>query len=85
MGDYSRTSINTSINTGTVAGVCCNIFGDGLTQKLIPNFTWGHKELSIYEFEKCLKDIENWKVMKNKTFTEHEKDKLKYIFENYND
>ncbi len=25
MGDYSRSSINTSFNTGTVTGVCCNI------------------------------------------------------------
>lgn len=27
MGDYSRCAINTSFNTGTVAGVSCNIFG----------------------------------------------------------
>jgi UDP-N-acetylglucosamine diphosphorylase/glucosamine-1-phosphate N-acetyltransferase len=30
MGDYSRSAINTSFNTGTVTGVCCNIFGEGL-------------------------------------------------------
>src|SRR5687767_2120314 len=27
MGDYSRTAINTAINTGTVIGVGCNVFG----------------------------------------------------------
>ena len=39
MGDYSRTAINTSINTGTVIGVCCNVFGEGLTPKYIPSFS----------------------------------------------
>ncbi len=85
MGDYSRTAINTSINTGTVAGVCCNIFGEGLTPKVIPSFTWGTKELSRYEFDKALKDISNWKQMKNKVFSEHEIAVLKYVFDNYND
>ncbi|TDH28039.1 glucose-1-phosphate thymidylyltransferase [Segetibacter sp. 3557_3] len=85
MGDYSRTAINTSINTGTVAGVCCNIFGEGLTPKIIPNFTWGTKELSRYEFDKALKDISKWKQMKNKLFSESEISILKYVFDNYND
>ena len=38
MGDYTHTSINTSINTGTVIGVCANVFGAGLTPKYIPSF-----------------------------------------------
>ncbi len=84
MGDYSRTSINTSINTGTVIGVCCNVFGEGLTPKVINNFSWGMKGQSSYEFEKALKDISNWKKMKNKTLSEPETKVLKHIFENYN-
>lgn len=84
MGDYSRTSINTSINTGTVIGICCNVFGEGLTPKFIPDFTWGGKEQKRYEFEKAMKDISNWKKMKNKTISEPETKILKHIFENYN-
>ena len=38
MGDYSRTSINTSINTGTVMGVCSNVFEAGLLQNIFPIF-----------------------------------------------
>ena len=41
MGDYSRTAINTSLNTGTVIGVCCNIFGEGFPPKYVPDFQWG--------------------------------------------
>lgn len=40
MGDYSRTAINTSINTGTIIGVSSNVFGNGLTPKYIPSFSW---------------------------------------------
>jgi UDP-N-acetylglucosamine diphosphorylase/glucosamine-1-phosphate N-acetyltransferase len=85
MGDYSRTSINTSINTGAVIGLCCNVFGEGLTPKVISNFTWGTKELSRYEFDKALKDIMNWIKMKNKDFTPEQENVLKYVFDNYND
>jgi UDP-N-acetylglucosamine diphosphorylase/glucosamine-1-phosphate N-acetyltransferase len=83
MGDYSRTYINTSINTGTVIGICCNVFEDGLTPKFIPDFTWGEKEQKKYAFEKAVKDIANWKKMKNKTISEPETKVLKHIFENY--
>ncbi len=84
MGDYSRTSINTSINTGTVIGVCCNVFGEGLTPKIIGDFSWGVKGQNRYEFDKAIKDIANWKKMKNKTISEPETKILKHIFENYN-
>ncbi len=84
MGDYSRTSINTSINTGTVIGVCCNVFGEGLTPKNIHDFSWGSKDRNRYEFEKALKDISNWKKMKNKIISEEETKILKHIFENSN-
>jgi UDP-N-acetylglucosamine diphosphorylase/glucosamine-1-phosphate N-acetyltransferase len=84
MGDYSRTSINASINTGTVIGTCCNVFGEGLTPKVIADFSWGAKGSNRYEFEKALKDISNWKKMKNKTISEPERNILKHIFENSN-
>ena len=83
MGDYSRTSINTSINTGTVMGVCSNVFETGLTPKYIPNFSWGCDGLQRYELQKALTDIDNWKKMKSESITESEKTILTYIFKNY--
>jgi len=80
MGDYSRAAINTSFNTGTVVGVCANVFGEGMPAKFIPNFTWGNKGLSLYEFEKALSDIRNWKKLKNQVLTEAEITQLKHIF-----
>ena len=83
MGDYSKTAINTSINTGTVMGVCSNVFDTGLTPKYIPNFSWGSDGLRRYELEKALTDIDNWKNLKGRAITENEKTILTYIFKNY--
>ena len=83
MGDYSKTSINTSINTGTVIGVCSNIFESGLTPKYIPSFSWGCDGLRRYDLEKALTNIGDWKKLKGRNLTENEKTILTYIFKNY--
>ena len=83
MGDYSRTAINTSINTGTVIGVSCNVFGSGLTPKYIPNFSWGHEGLNRYRFDKALEDIRAWKSLKGKSLSDEEIHILQIIFEKY--
>jgi UDP-N-acetylglucosamine diphosphorylase/glucosamine-1-phosphate N-acetyltransferase len=81
MGDYSRSAINTSFNTGTVVGTCCNIFTEGLTPKYIPNFSWGCKG-ERYELPKAFTDIENWKIMKGETLSKEERELLKNLYPN---
>jgi len=83
VGDYSRTAINTSVNTGTVIGVCCNVFGGGLTPKYIPSFSWGTDGVQRYELKKALLDIDNWKKLKGQSITDNEKTILHYIFKNF--
>jgi UDP-N-acetylglucosamine diphosphorylase/glucosamine-1-phosphate N-acetyltransferase len=82
MGDYSRSAINTSFNTGTVVGCGSNVFGDGLTPKHIPSFSWGFDNSVKYNFGKALNDIANWKKLKNEELTDIEIQTLKHIFEN---
>jgi UDP-N-acetylglucosamine diphosphorylase / glucose-1-phosphate thymidylyltransferase / UDP-N-acetylgalactosamine diphosphorylase / glucosamine-1-phosphate N-acetyltransferase / galactosamine-1-phosphate N-acetyltransferase len=77
MGDYSRAAINTAFNTGTVVGVCCNIFSEGFPPKLVNNFTWGNEK---YNFEKAVQDIDNWKKLKGKSITEEEKNILQQLY-----
>ena len=72
MGDYSRAAINTSFNTGTVVGVCCNVFTNGLTPKFIPDFSWGVAG-EKYLLEKAFNDINNWKKFKGQFITDEEK------------
>jgi len=81
MGDYSRSAINTSFNTGTVVGTCCNIFTEGLTPKYIPNFSWGCKG-ERYELPKAFTDIENWKIMKGENLSKEERELLKNLYPN---
>lgn len=83
MGDYSRTAINTGINTGTVIGVCSHVYGSGLTPKYIPSFSWGSEGIERYHLEKAFTDIQAWKVLKKQTMTETEKTILKHIFDHY--
>ena len=78
MGDYSRCAINTSFNTGTVVGICCNVFNSSeLTQKFIDNFTWRDEN---YEFEKAIKHIKNWKEFKGHNLSETEIKGLEKIY-----
>ena len=80
MGDYSKAAINTSFNTGTVVGVCCNVFATGLTPKLITNFSWGADGITKYKLDKALLDIDNWKKLKGLTISDREKQILTDIY-----
>lgn len=77
MGDYSRSAINTSFNTATIVGVCCNIFGSNAPGKYVDNFSWGNER---YIFEKALKDIDNWKKMKARSITDAEIKMLEKLY-----
>lgn len=76
MGDYSRSAINSSFNTGSVVGVCCNVFGAGLLPKRIPDFSWGKE---WYQLDKAFRDIQNWKAFKKQSLSELEKHQLTQI------
>ena len=84
MGDHSKSGINTMFNTGTVIGVCSNIFGDGFPRNYIPNFSWGGAAgLTTYQLDKAFKVAEL--VMKRREVQFNDKDKriLNHIFENF--
>jgi len=82
MGDYTRTAINTSINTGSVFGVCCNVFADGLSPKVLNNFSWGTND-EKYLPGKALQDISNWKNMKHLSLSVVEINMLKHLYDNF--
>ena len=81
MGDYSKSAINTSFNTGTVVGVSCNIFGNEMPPKFVPNFTWGNE---MYSIDKAIADIQKWKQSKQQEITNQEIEILKNIHQNLN-
>lgn len=80
VGDYTRFAINSTINTGSMVGVCANVFGAGLLPREIGHFSWG-VEGKKYNFEKAVSDINNWKKMKGKLLTDAEQSVLEHIFQ----
>lgn len=83
MGDYSKSSINTQFNTGTVVGISTNIFGYGFPPKYIPSFSWGGiQKNDIFNFEKACQAIQNMMYRRNRIFIDEDKKIIKHIFNN---
>ena len=83
MGDYSKAAINTSFNTGTVVGICSNVFAQGLTPKYIPHFSWGCDGITRYRLSNALEDIARWKQLKGMEITEKEKRVLTDVYKKF--
>lgn len=82
MGDHSRTGINTMINTGTIIGTACNIFGANYPQRYIPDFSWGGSELlRLYRFDKFLQNAKAMTERRGVTLSEEEIQLLRTIYE----
>lgn len=82
MGDHSKSGINTMFNTGTVIGVCCNLFGPGFLPKYIPSFSWGGQHRLVeYRLDKCVEVARRVMKRRNVELTETEEDLLHKIFE----
>ncbi len=71
MGDYSRSAVLTAFHTGAVVGVCCNVFGGRPCPGYLPDFSWG-LDGERYDWERALRDIDNWKKLKGQFLTERE-------------
>ena len=80
MGDHSKSGISTMFNTGTVVGVCSNVFGSGFPRNFIPSFSWGgNKGFTDYKIEKVFEV--NDKVMKRRNciFSDIDKEILSHL------
>ena len=59
MGDHSKTGINAMLNTGTLCGVCCNLFSDKYPPKFVPSFSWvSGSDIVPYHFDKAVEAME---------------------------
>jgi UDP-N-acetylglucosamine diphosphorylase/glucosamine-1-phosphate N-acetyltransferase len=79
MGDYSRSAINTSFNTGTVVGACSSVHQPGLTPRHIPSFIWGNHS---YILNKAIEHVANWKRLKGQNISTLEVDILTHLAHN---
>jgi UDP-N-acetylglucosamine diphosphorylase/glucosamine-1-phosphate N-acetyltransferase len=83
MGDFSKTAINTSINSGTTIGVGCSLHLSGYSGKVIPSFTWGISER--YKPEKLVGDIESWMAFKQEKAGPELGTLLHHLYANHSD
>lgn len=81
MGDHSKTSINTMLNTGTVVGVSSNLFGSGFPRQFVNSFSWGgFNGLKKYNLKKAIEVAAVVYARRDKEFDDVEKDILRNVY-----
>jgi len=81
LADHSKCGINTMFNTGTVAGVGCNIFGGDFPPKFLPSFSWGGAAgLAEYEFDRFASTASAVMQRRDRVLTEAERRLLRDVF-----
>jgi UDP-N-acetylglucosamine diphosphorylase/glucosamine-1-phosphate N-acetyltransferase len=86
MGDHSKCGINTMLNTGTVIGVSCNIYGAGFPRNFIPSFSWGSSSgFTTYELNKAIDTAKRVFERRQLPFDDIEQQLFKAVFERTND
>ena len=81
VGDYAKAAINTQFNTGTVVGVCANIFHSGFPPNLIKHYSWGGpSEAPVYNFERACEAADRMMQRRKLTLTAVDAKILAHIF-----
>lgn len=81
MGDHSKTGINTMLNTGTLCGVCCNLFSEGYQPKFVPSFSWvSTGKIVPYKFDKAVEAMEKMMERRDIVLTPSYKQMMLSIF-----
>ena len=82
MGDHSKCGINTMLNTGTVIGVSCNVYGSNFPRNFIPSFSWGSANgFMEYQLSKAAETATRVFARRNIPFDAIEQRLLAAVFE----
>ena len=82
LGDHSKTAINAMLNTGTMCGVCSNIFLSQFTPKHIPSFSWlTDTGNSIYRFDKAVEAMQAMMARRDIEFEPGYQRMMKHLFD----
>ncbi len=82
MGDHTKVGINTMINTGTVLGVGCNVYGADFPPKYVPSFCWGGAAGFIeHKLDKFLSTAEKVMGRRKRELTSAHRTMLQTVFE----
>jgi len=82
MGDHSKCGINTMLNTGTVIGTNCNLYGGDFPPRYVPPFSWGGAAgLTEYRLGKACTVAEHVMARRDTAFTKADRTLLETLFE----
>jgi len=82
LGDHCKTGINSMFNTGSVMGICSNLFGASFPPKFIPSFSWGGSEgFETYTFAKAMDAINRSMQRKDLRLSDDEIKILRFVFD----
>lgn len=82
MADHSKCGINTMFNTGTVVGVCTNIYGSGFPRNFVPCFSWGGAAgFTVHQPEKAIETAKIVLSRRNIELTGVDEKILLHVFE----
>ncbi|MFQ6615590.1 MAG: GlmU family protein [Fidelibacterota bacterium] len=83
MGDHSKSGINQMFNTGTVVGVCCNVFGPGQPPKFVPSFSWGTTDgvFTTYKMDRAFEVAGKVMARRDVEFTELDENLFRTVFD----
>lgn len=81
MGDHTKTAINTSINTGSVFGLMCNIAISTFPPKFLPSFTWIlDDKVEKYTIDKAIETIRHIMSRKEVELSKQEEALLRQVY-----
>ena len=82
IGDHTKIGIGSTINTGTVIGTGCNIFGSGFPRKYVPAFSWGNgSHLDEHRLDKMLETARTAMERRNVPLTNSYESMLRNVFQ----
>jgi len=81
IGDHVKTSIGTTLNTGTLIGYGSTIFNTGFHDRWIPPFSWGSPgSYESIDLDKLLSTIRTVKKRRNLELTQVDKELITYLY-----
>jgi UDP-N-acetylglucosamine diphosphorylase/glucosamine-1-phosphate N-acetyltransferase len=82
MGDHSKTGISTMLNSGTVIGVGCNIYGSGFPRQFVPSFSEGGAHgYEVHSLKTVFSTAEKAMIRRDRVLTDEDQRILTAVFE----
>ncbi len=82
MGDHSKTGVGTMLNTGTVVGVGCHLYGSGFPRQFVPSFSEGGAHgYDVHPLKAVFSTAEKVMVRRNRVLTDQDQRILTAVFD----